>query len=174
MASIPNIETQAKIASDAAQSFVDQYYDALNKQAPLSQYYSSASPLLVAAGAVPDLSINGLVVSTPAAYEALLKSQSQSQSQRPPRYEVGSWDAQPVNPDYRLGCPEDLLAKPERVSFAVQVSGTVRYGGGGSEEPEERAFSEAWLLVPHWEAWGRNAARGSRRWVVVSQNFRAL
>ncbi|KAI0593075.1 hypothetical protein F4775DRAFT_579560 [Biscogniauxia sp. FL1348] len=168
MASIPNIETQAKIASDAAQSFVDQYYDALNKQQPLSQYYSSASPLLVSAGAVPDLSINGLVVASPGAYEEALRGRTAAMVQ----YEVGSWDAQPVNPDYRLGCPADLLAQPDRVSFAVQVSGTLRCGGAASGQ--ETAFSEAWLLVPHWEAWGRNAPRGSRRWVVVSQNFRAL
>ncbi|KAI5918910.1 hypothetical protein F4810DRAFT_549057 [Camillea tinctor] len=164
---IPNIETQAKIASEAAESFITHFYDALNKQHPLSLFYASTSPLLQAAGVKPDVSINGAAVATPAAYEALLAPR--------PRFAVGSWDAQPVSGDYRLGCPESLLAKPERVSFAVQVSGTVKYAAGeGAGEPVETAFNEAWLLVPHWEAWGRNAARGSRRWVVVSQNFRSF
>ena len=62
----------------------------------------------------------------------------------------------------------------DRISFAVQVSGTVRYGKAGEEGTTERAFNEAWLLVPHWEAWARNPPRGLRRWVVASQNFRAL
>lgn len=67
-------------------------------------------------------------------------------------------------------------------------SGTIRYGkpgdtpaptateGGVAVEgvPPEVAFNESWLLVPHWEALGRNAARGLKKWVVVSQNFRAL
>ena len=63
----------------------------------------------------------------------------------------------------------------DRISLAVQVSGTVRYGKAGDEgNPPERAFHESWLLVPHWEALARNPPRGLRRWVVVSQNFRAL
>lgn len=62
----------------------------------------------------------------------------------------------------------------DRISLAVQVSGTVRYGKAGEEGTTERAFNEAWLLVPHWEAWARNPPRGLRRWVVASQNFRAL
>ena len=62
----------------------------------------------------------------------------------------------------------------DRISLAVQVSGTVRYGKAGEEGTTERAFNEAWLLGPHWEAWARNPARGLRRWVVASQNFRAL
>lgn len=147
----------------------------------------------------PDISINGQVVESVSAYEALLDAQGKRVS-----YTIASFDAQPVSPNYALGCPEPLsLSGPgagkaaksirdgDRVSFAVQVNGTILYGkgedvpaaaaaaaGGAAEQQtqqeEETAFNEAWLLVPHWEALGRNAPRGLRRWVVVSQNFRAF
>lgn len=164
----------------------------------------------------PDISVNGRVVESAAAYEALLDAQG-----RHVHYAVLSFDAHPVSPNYTLGCPPALsltadgsdaaggpgrgkVAKSirdgDRVSFAVQVSGTIRYGQPGDKPsapaasaaagtaaaaaagkdvavegpPVEAAFNEAWLLVPHWEALGRNASRGLRKWLVVSQNFRAF
>lgn len=166
----------------------------------------------------PDISINGRVVESAAAYEALLDAQGKHV-----HYDVLSYDAHPVNPNYATGCPEALalaadgtegearggpgrgkvtksVKDGDRISFVVQVSGTIRYGkpgdapaaavpaaagattsaaaGGdaaaGEGAPVEKAFNEAWLLVPHWEALGRNASRGLRRWVVTSQNFRAF
>ncbi|KAI0490875.1 hypothetical protein F4859DRAFT_26130 [Xylaria cf. heliscus] len=209
MANLPSPETQAKVVSDAAQVFVDQYYETLNKRQPLASYYASTSAHLGSAAVKPDISINGRVVESVAAYEALLDAQG-----RNVRYTVGSFDAQPVSPSYALGCPEAIspsssasdprgkVAKSirdgDRISFAVQVNGIIRYGrpsdtvaatttattatvdGGGAiqttadGDPVETAFNEAWLLVPHWEALGRNAPRGLKRWVVVSQNFRAF
>ncbi|KAI1754560.1 hypothetical protein F4782DRAFT_492980 [Xylaria castorea] len=218
MANLPSLDTQAKVVSDAAENFVEHYYESLNKRQPLAQYYASASAHLTSASVKPDISVNGRVLESAAAYEALLNAQG-----RNVRYEVASFDAQPVSPNYALGCPEALslsapdtssgatgrgrLAKSvrdgDRVSFAVQVNGTIRYGkpadatattntaaGGGAAtpavgggvgnptpgdgEPLETGFNEAWLLVPHWEALGRNAPRGLRKWVVVSQNFRAF
>ncbi|KAI0550802.1 hypothetical protein F4679DRAFT_541476 [Xylaria curta] len=209
MASLPSPDTQAKVVSDAAENFVEHYYESLNKRQPLAQYYASASAHLTSASVKPDISINGRVLESVAAYEALLDAQG-----RNVRYEVASFDAQPVSPNYALGCPSALslsgpdasgrggkLAKSvkdgDRVSFAVQVNGTIRYGkpgdtttstataagasaGGtgnpklGDGDPPETAFNEAWLLVPHWEALGRNAPRGLKKWVVVSQNFRAF
>ncbi|KAI3322997.1 nuclear transport factor 2 domain-containing protein [Xylariaceae sp. AK1471] len=202
MATLPSLDTQSSVVSDAAQNFVEQYYEALNKRHPLAQYYASTSPHLTSASVKPDISINGRVVDSVAAYEALLDAQGRFVT-----YEIASFDAHPVNANYALGCPEALsvaadggvpgrgkVAKSikdgDRVSFAVQVSGTIRYGkpgevaagsaeGAGGEAtaegvPVEKAFNESWLLVPHWEALGRNAARGLRKWVVVSQNFRAL
>ncbi|KAI0403656.1 hypothetical protein F4802DRAFT_281224 [Xylaria palmicola] len=214
MANLPSLDTQARVVSDAAQHFVEHYYDSLNNRRPLAQYYASASAHLTSASVRPDISVNGQVVESVAAYEALLDAQG-----RGVHYDIVSFDAQPVNPSFALGCPESLapgadgtagpgrgrVAKSirdgDRVSFAVQVNGTVRYGkpgdvaaaapaavaGGGNaaaaatttttttdREPLESAFNEAWLLVPHWEALGRNAARGLKKWVVVSQNFRVL
>ncbi len=103
--------------------------------------------------------------------------------------DIGSFDAHPVNPHYTVGAPpaassstSEALNRAERkaieagdrISVAVQVNGTVRYGKAGGEGFVEHAFNEAWLLVPHWEAWARNPPRNLRRWVVVSQNFRTL
>ncbi|KAI1174011.1 hypothetical protein F4777DRAFT_580413 [Nemania sp. FL0916] len=219
MANLPSIDTQAKVASDAAQSFVEHFYDSLNKRQPLAQFYASASPRLAGASLKPDISINGRVLDSVAGYEALLDAQG-----KPVYYSVASFDAHPVNPNFSIGCPDNLsssatagggdeggkgkIAKSvrdgDRLSFAVQVSGTVKYGkpgdatataaaaasggfgsigtggaqGKDAQDKEasspESAFTESWLLVPHWEALGRNASRGLRRWLVVSQNFRAF
>ncbi|KAI0428486.1 nuclear transport factor 2 domain-containing protein [Xylaria sp. FL1042] len=208
MANLPPPETQAKVVSDAAENFVEQYYESLNKRQSLAQYYASTSPHLTSASVKPDISINGRVVESVAAYEALLDAQGPNVS-----YTIASFDAHPVNPNFALGCPANLslgadgsegggpgrgrVAKSikdgDRMSFVVQVSGTIRYGkpgdtptpaasataiqGGAAPAdgaPVEKGFNESWLLVPHWEALGRNAARGLKKWVVVSQNFRAF
>ncbi|KAI8946211.1 hypothetical protein F4801DRAFT_565454 [Xylaria longipes] len=208
MANLPSLDTQARVVSDAAQDFVEHYYESLNNRQPLAQYYASTSTRLTSASVKPDISINGRVLESVAEYEALLDAQG-----RNVRYTVASFDAQPVSPNYALGCPEALslsgtdasssasgrgkVAKSikdgDRVSFVVQVNGTIRYGrpgdatttappavgGGGNPtpgdgEPPETGFNEAWLLVPHWEALGRNAPYGLKKWVVVSQNFRAF
>ncbi|KAH8664040.1 nuclear transport factor 2 domain-containing protein [Xylariales sp. PMI_506] len=164
---LPTIETQAKVASDAAEKFVDHYYDALNRHQQLGQYYASASAKLTAAGVTPDISINGQVVGSAAELQSLLEKQGQ-----PVVYEVQSWDAQPVNPHYVLGAVDPTVQsdKGDRLSLTVQVSGTVRYGRG--EEAIVKSFNEAFVLVPHWEAQGRNAPRGLRRWLITSQNMR--
>ncbi|KAI1135731.1 hypothetical protein F5Y05DRAFT_169925 [Hypoxylon sp. FL0543] len=208
---LPSPETQTKVASEAAQVFIDHYYEALTRRRPLGGFYASTSARLTGAGVTPDISINGLPCADVAAYEALLEAQG-----GPVSYDVGSFDAHPVNPHFRAGEPDDLdgsgsaataaaatVRNGDRMSFVVQVSGTVRYGRGhiatgdaakavealpgaagattgstGDAKPEdgvqEKDFNEAFLLVPHWEAWARNAPRGLRKWVVVSQNFRAL
>ncbi|KAI2784591.1 hypothetical protein F4815DRAFT_128350 [Daldinia loculata] len=212
---LPSPETQAKVASEAAQSFIEHFYESLSKRRPLGQFYASTSARLTAAGVNPDISINGLFVPDVSAYEALLETQG-----GPVFYDIASFDAHPVNPCFRIGEPEPAGAgagagaardataaaavrNGDRLSFAVQVTGVVRYGrghgdgkagdavavgggggvggvGGGDNsgkddnEPLEKPFNEAFLLVPHWEAWGRNASRGLRKWVIVSQNFRAL
>ncbi|KAI0833018.1 hypothetical protein F5Y06DRAFT_184402 [Hypoxylon sp. FL0890] len=212
---LPSPETQYKVASEAAQVFIDHYYEAVSRRRPLGMFYASTSPRLTAAGVRPDISINGLVCADVAAYEALLETQG-----GPVNYDIGSFDAHPVNPHFRAGEPEDqsgsggaataaaaTVRNGDRMSFAVQVSGTVRYGRGhiatgddgkaantaaalpnaftgtagaatGDAKPEdvvqEKDFNEAFVLVPHWEAWARNAPRGLRKWVVVSHNFRTL
>lgn len=214
----------------AAQSFVDNYYESINKRQPLGQYYASASKHLTSASVKPDISINGRVVASVADYEAMLDAQGINV-----HYDVQSFDAHPVNANYVIGCPENIsvvassgdgpgrgklnnksVRDGDRVSFAVQVSGTVRYGKPSetpsagtattaaaapagaaavkgadgdaaakasrapvevpafTDKPLEKGFTESWLLVPHWEALGRNPPRGLRKWVVVSQNFRAF
>ncbi|KAI0883201.1 uncharacterized protein GGS22DRAFT_37197 [Annulohypoxylon maeteangense] len=221
--SLPTIETQFRVSSDAAQSFVDTYYEARTRRRPLTNFYASTSARLTNASVKPDISINGLPVPDVAAYEVLLENQG-----GPVVYEISSFDALPVTPHYRLGEPEAAGAEysardatagvrnGDRMSFMIQVSGIIRYthehtapataaGGPGeakstppalgeaasatantpfavgstpkpAEEAElpEQAFNEAFILVPHWEAWGRNPPRNLRKWVIVSQNFRTL
>ncbi|KAI1259364.1 nuclear transport factor 2 domain-containing protein [Xylariaceae sp. FL1019] len=200
MANLPTPPTQSQVVSDAATSFVDAYYEALNKKHSLAQFYASTSNNLTTAAVKPDISVNGQVVESMAALEALVQSQGSHV-----HYEVTMFDAHPVNPNYVIGCPETLdgstgtattkgkIAKSiengERLSFSVHVGGTVKYGKAGANDtattpasafsnapdgPIEKAFNEAWLLVPHWEAHSQKAPRGLRKWVVVSQNYRSL
>ncbi|XXH00624.1 hypothetical protein Hte_006972 [Hypoxylon texense] len=51
------------------------------------------------------------------------------------------------------------------------------FGPGKGEDtgPIEKQFNEAFLLVPHWEAWvAKNPPRNMRKWVILSQNYRTL
>ncbi|RYO78696.1 hypothetical protein DL763_009540 [Monosporascus cannonballus] len=190
-APLPSMETRARVASEAAQSFVEHYYEALNRRHNLAPFYASTSGRLTAAGVKPDISINGNLCETVAEYEGLLNKQG---SPVHCTYEIHSFDAHAINPHYTAGlhpsssssssadpagsgmnrAERKAVEAGDRVSVAVQVSGTARYGKAGGEATTEHAFTEAWLLVPHWEAWARNAPRGLRRWVAVSQNFRTL
>lgn len=194
---LPSPETQAKVASDgeplpqvtnshsisknpplltpifplAAQNFVDTFYEVLNRRHQLAPYYVTTSPRLTAASLAPDISVNGHHVASVSELEALLEKQG-----TPVHYEVFSFDAQPVNPHFAVGAPDAggpaAGDKGDRLSFAVQVSGNVKFGRG--EDAVEKGFNDSFVLVPHWEAQGRNAARGMRRWLVVSQNLRIL
>ncbi|KAJ3551530.1 hypothetical protein NPX13_g11340 [Xylaria arbuscula] len=135
MANLPSLDTQARVASEAAEDFVNHYYESLNKRQSLAAYYASTSSHLTSASVKPDISINGRVVESIAAYEALLDAQGANV-----HYTVTSFDAHPVNPNYALGCPENLSAAAngeangpgrgkitksvkdgDRVSFAIQV-----------------------------------------------------
>ncbi|KAI1452709.1 hypothetical protein F4805DRAFT_407806 [Annulohypoxylon moriforme] len=222
--SLPTMETQFRVASEAAQNFVDHYYEARTRRRPLGMFYASTSARLTGAEVKPDISINGLPVPDVAAYEVMLENQG-----GPVIYEVASFDAQPVAAHYKIGEPDTsaensrdataaaVLRNGDRMSFAIQVSGTVRFthehsapatttstteeakstpppplgdpssantntpfAVGTTPNPAEavdlpeQAFNEAFLLVPHWEAWARNAPRGLRKWLVVSQNYRTL
>lgn len=64
------------------------------------------------------------------------------------------------------------------VAPAAPGAGGNVFGPGKKEEdagPVEKQFNEAFLLVPHWEAWAvKNPPRNMRKWVIVSQNYRTL
>jgi NTF2-related export protein 1/2 len=140
-----------------------------------------------------DISINGQVLQQATEYEALLKKQG-----RDAKYEVESFDAQVINLRFALAVPSDLQTNDlNRMSVLVQVTGRVTVGGGskakegsadattstaasgsgsaGTTGPTgARAFNEVFVLVPNWDALAKNAPRGLRRMVILSQNFRAL
>lgn len=58
------------------------------------------------------------------------------------------------------------------MSFAVMVMGKVKYGK--DREAPQKFFTETFVLVPNWEAMQKNPPRGIRKWLIMSQNFRAL
>lgn len=147
----------------------------------------TASARYRAAPLRPDVSINGSLLNADdpaAAYEALLRTQrglSGGSGEARVRYEVDSVDAQVVNPEYGVGCPEHLLTggggggrgtTDPRLSLLVQVGGWVSFGA--DKDAPRKTFSEVFVLVPNWESFGRNAPRNARRYLILSQNFRAL
>ncbi|KAK7910821.1 nuclear transport factor 2 domain-containing protein [Apiospora marii] len=180
-----SLTVQAKVASEAAQIFVDSFYETLNRgRSPAQHYVSASTKLTTVGGLTPDISVNGRVCGAGGAeaggpvaeYEKLLEAQGS-----PVHYEIHSFDAQPLNPNYVIGLTPAEQAQPvsstrerdvaERLSFSVQVSGAVKLGKG--EDVAEKDFNEAFVLVPHWEAHGRNASRNMRKYLIVSQNFRS-
>ncbi|KAB5575458.1 nuclear transport factor 2 domain-containing protein [Coniochaeta sp. 2T2.1] len=187
-------EQQQKAASDGASQFVDQFYVCVNgSPTPLRTFYVSSSTKYTTS-AIPanvDISVNGKVLAGgPDEYESMLKAQRMTPSgiEAKVRYEVDGWDCQIINPEFSIGCPDNLLAKYEeekkntaktpsreffnRCSLLVQVTGTVTFAGG--EKDERKVFNDVFVLVPNWDTHVKNPSRNAKRWLVLSQNFRSL
>ncbi|KAL6360715.1 hypothetical protein LRP88_06422 [Fusarium phalaenopsidis] len=165
---LPDEDTQVRVAT--AEIFVTHYYQAVNKQSALLPFYiNSSSRYPIPA----DISINGAVLSAPTDYSKLLEAQGQGAV-----YELESFDAHVVNPSFGMGAPENVYegAKVEknggRMSILVNVMGKVQYGKG--REAPQKMFHETFVLVPNWEAMVKNPPKGVKRWLIMSQNFRAL
>lgn len=157
-------------SSLAAETFVGNYYQAVNNLAKLENFYINSSSRY----AIPaDISINGSVVATPEDYSKLLSSQGQNV-----RYEIESIDTHVMNPSFQYGAPENIhnQAKVEkdggRMSIVVTTIGKVQFGKG--RDAPQKMFNETFVLVPNWDAMARNPPRGLKKWLVMSQNFRAL
>ncbi|KAI5461638.1 nuclear transport factor 2 domain-containing protein [Mariannaea sp. PMI_226] len=167
---LPDHDTQVKASSEAADIFVSHYYQAINSKSALLPFYINTSPRY---GMQADISINGAVVASPEAYLQLLQAQGPGV-----HYEIESFDAHVMNPSFQLGAPENVYdgAKVEknggRMSIAVTIMGRVKYGK--DREAPQKMFNETFVLVPNWESMVRNAPRGLKRWLIMSQNFRAL
>ncbi|KAI9149523.1 nuclear transport factor [Paramyrothecium foliicola] len=156
----------------AAETFVNNYYQAINdRSSNLATFYINSSPKYSSTKA--DISINGAVVDTPENYLRLLESQGNDV-----RYEIESLDAHVMNPSFQLGAPENLNdnAKVERnggrMSIVVVAMGKVQFGKG--RDAPQKMFNETFVLVPNWDALARNPPRGLKRYLIMSQNFRAL
>ncbi|QUC22447.1 uncharacterized protein UV8b_06688 [Ustilaginoidea virens] len=167
---LPDADTEVKASSEAAESFVSHYYQALNSRSQLLPFYINSSPKYSVAA---DISINGSVLATPADYSTLLDAQGQGV-----RYDIESLDAHVINPSSQYGAPESVHdnSKVEknggRMSIVVTTMGRVQFGKG--REAPQKMFNETFVLVPNWDAMARNPPRGLRRWLIQSQNFRAL
>lgn len=94
------------------------------------------------------------------------------------KYEVESFDAQVINPSFQYGAPENLQDNNKaeksggRMSIVVTTMGKVQFGKG--RDAPAKMFNETFVLVPNWEAMVRNPPRNAKRWLIMSQNFRAL
>lgn len=154
----------------AADNFVNTYYQAVNSKANLQSFYVNSSPRY----SIPaDISINGQRVDAPADYLKLIEAQGSGV-----HYDVESLDAHVMNPSFRFGMPENVhdAAKAERngsrMSIVVTAVGRVQFGKG--KDAPQKMFNETFVLVPNWDAMARNPPRGAKKWLVLSQNFRAL
>jgi NTF2-related export protein 1/2 len=154
----------------AAETFVNHYYQAVNNQSNLLPFYvNSSSRYSIAA----DISINGSVVAQPSDYSALLEAQGQGV-----RYEIESLDAHVVNPSSQYGAPDNIHDNNKveksgsRMSIVVTTMGRVQFGKG--RDAPQKMFNETFVLVPNWDSMARNPPRGLGRWLIMSQNFRAL
>lgn len=159
-----------------AQGFVEAYYHSLSGSQPISHFYVNSSKSYDAAPLAADISINGTVLPAPADYEKLVAGHGP-----PCTYEVESFDAHAVNPTFGLAAAAGPgagagAAAPDRsgqkMSLLVQVTGRITFGRG--REAVRKPFNEVFVLVPNWEALRRNAPRGLRNWLIMSQNFRTL
>ncbi|OAA41633.1 Nuclear transport factor 2 domain containing protein [Metarhizium rileyi] len=167
---LPDSDTEVKASSEAAETFVNHYYQAINNRSTLLPFYiNSSSRYLI----VADISINGSVVATPADYTTLLDAQGQGV-----RYEIESLDAHVINPSSQYGAPGNIHDNNKvekiggRMSIVVTTMGRVQFGKG--REAPQKMFNETFVLVPNWDAMARNPPRGIKRWLIMSQNFRAL
>lgn len=136
----------------------------------LLPFYINSSPRYAIAA---DISINGQVVPTPADYYTLLETQGQNV-----RYEIESLDAHVMNPSFQYGAPENIYNNDKveksggRMSIVVTTMGKVQFGKG--RDSPQKMFNETFVLVPNWDAMSKNPSKGAKRWLIMSQNFRAL
>lgn len=193
--SYPTIDTEVKVSSNGAETFIDWFYRDLNEGRPLSSYYINSSTKYANAGATADITINGAHLPNPSDFEALLDQQRGNNSSSAPnggaseqprgrttgkarvRYEVDSFDAHVLNDDYCIGAPEHLVSKgPDknggRISMLVSVMGILHLET--EPEPTRKTFNEVFVLVPNWDARTRNSARNVKRFLISSQNYRSL
>lgn len=192
--SFPTQETEVKVSSNGADSFVSWYYQDLNEARSLTPYYINSSSKYTEAGITADVTINGAHLTDPSEYEVLLDQQRRSAAaaagntngehssnkNQKVRYEVTSHDTQVLNNDYGLGCPEHILKQgPDRhggrVSMLVTVTGTLKLFGGSEAQTQHVRFHEVFVLVPNWDVVGRrNPPRNAKKFLISSQNYRTL
>lgn len=113
------------------------------------------------------------MVPTPEEYLKLLDGQGDGV-----HYEIESFDTHVTNPSFQYGAPTNIVdnARLERngsrMSLAVVVVGKVQFGKG--KDAPAKMFNETFMLVPNWDAMSKNPPRGVQKWLILSQNFRAL
>ena len=183
----PPLEVQVKVATSgiissvpstvfiltftAAEQFVEAYYPTINNpshRSKLTTFYIKPTPT---SPLQADITLNGNTISSPSELQSFFENQVSKTL-----YEVGSFDCQVINTNYNVGNREDQLGPDKdgkKMSILVMVSGSVRYWKDGADS-ETRGFTENVVLVPNWEALGPKAAKGEKKWLIQSQNFRLV
>ncbi|KAE9366172.1 hypothetical protein N431DRAFT_495927 [Stipitochalara longipes BDJ] len=174
MADLPE-DTEVKVATDAAQYFVESFYPALGNpktKATITSFYIRPT---LASPQRPDITLNGNVMTDPSEVQKIFETQIPKA-----HYEVQSFDCHLVNPNYNVGLDDAALGPNKdgkKMSIVVLVSGSVKYYKSSEDEEarvEPRGFTETFVLVPNQEAQGPKAAKGLKRWLIQSQNFRLV
>jgi NTF2-related export protein 1/2 len=123
----------------------------------------------------PDITLNGNVMSDPLEVQKIFETQIPKAY-----YEVQSFDCHVVNPNYNVSVDDSALGPNKdgkKMSIVVMVSGSVKYFKSSDDEEaraELRGFTETFVLVPNQEAQNPKAAKGIRKWLIQSQNFRLV
>ncbi|KIN03788.1 hypothetical protein OIDMADRAFT_18029 [Oidiodendron maius Zn] len=167
----PADDIQVKIATDAAEKFVESYYPSLNNakgRAHLTEFYirpTEASPLQA------DITLNGNTVADPAQLQSIFENQVSKA-----HYDVQSFDCQVINTNYNVGINETMFAPNKdgkKMSILVMVNGSVKYFRDNTDG-EIRGFTETLVLVPNFEAHGPKSPKGAKKWLIQSQTFRLV
>ncbi|CZR57920.1 related to nuclear transport factor 2 domain protein [Phialocephala subalpina] len=159
---------EVTVAGVAAQDFIDAYYPALNNpkgRASIADFYVKPVPGKPIAA---DIVLNGVPSTDPTEIQKIFDEQVTKA-----HYEVQTFDCHTINANYNVAANESALALDmdgKKMSIVVIVGGTVKYG----EDGDVRAFSDSLVLVPNLEAHGPKAAKGLKKWLVQSQNFRLV
>ena len=83
-----------------------------------------------------------------------------------------------MNPAYKLNEPQSVQDNTRaekngsKMSIVVTTMGRVQFGRG--KDATQKMFNETFVLVPNWDGMVKNPPRGMKKWLVMSQNFRAL
>ncbi|KAM3414520.1 hypothetical protein BST61_g9679 [Cercospora zeina] len=150
-----------KLATETAESFVDNYYTTLSTQQSrknIASYYIPPIAGSTPSRNLPIINYNGDVINDPQLFQTKFSEMPWA------FYDVQSLNSQIINPaiDPEVAKSGRMREMEKNVSIGVQVSGSVRLNErkGG----EMRGFSEEFVLVP-------NKGNG-RDWLIQMQNFR--
>lgn len=196
----PPPEVQVKFCCDNADAFVKSFYQDINNGNSISSYYIDSSTLYAAVNESADIVINGAKLSSSAEYEALLLEQRggpsddnstsnghhrgrDARDKSRVRYDLNSYDAQPVNMNFQIALPEHLSKNETAhnggcISMLISVMGTLHIDNGDDDPagPLRKTFTDVLVLWPNWMAKGRGAVarREKNKFLIASQNYRTL
>ena len=150
-----------KVATETAETFIDNYYTTLSTTSSrnnIASYYIPPIAGSTPSRNLPIINYNGDVTNDPQAFQATYSEMPWAY------YDVQSLNSQIINPalDPEIAKSGRKREMEKNVSIGVQVSGYVRLNE--RKDGEMRGFSEEFVLVPNKEK--------GRDWLIQMQNFR--